>query len=225
MCAVLGSASSPGRRSCGWCQPPSHRRYEARANYFELMKIIFIFCQIVLLIAREFRQPTGIHDGPRESPAVAIISLSGWRCLRLNPMVLYRLLFLFLECRTRMGLTAKTAPRHLHRPIRAYRRRGDLTVNRAPGPQALSTSIAPGWCLIHDWQRERPDPVPGPIAAGVSNEAIIWSRSERPVSVMATTASWEVGLKRMLELSPPGMAFEALSRRFRKAWVNNPRRP
>jgi len=47
----------------------------------------------------------------------------------------------------------------------------------------------------------------------------------RPVSVMATTASWEVGLRRMLKLSRPGMAFEALSRRFRNAWVNHPGRP
>jgi len=169
------------------------------------MKVWFIFCQIVLPIGREFRQPTRVHDGTGESPALAIISFSGWRRLRINPMVLYRLLFLFLECRTRMGLTAKTAPRHLHRRIRVYRRRGDLTVNRAPG-----------WRWINDGQRKRPDPVPGPTAAGVENAAKIWSRSEvgmsRPVAVMAATASWEVGLRRMLKLSTPGMAFKALSR-------------
>lgn len=96
-------------------QSPSHRRYEAGADYFGLMKIFFIFCRIVLRIGREFRQPTGVHDGRKESPAVAIISFSGWRRLRLNPMVLYRLLFLFLECRTRMGLTAKTAAGRSHR--------------------------------------------------------------------------------------------------------------
>jgi hypothetical protein len=155
-------------------QPPSHRRYEARADYFGLMKIFFIFCQIVLLIGREFRQPTGVHDGRRESPALAIISFSGWRRLRLNPMVLYRLLFLFLECRTRMGLTAKTAPQ--------------------------------------EWQTEQ--------RYGAVEVAM-----PRPVAVMATTASWEVGLRRMLKLSPPGMAFKALSRRFRNAWVNQPGRP
>jgi hypothetical protein len=34
------------------------------------MKIFFIFCQIVLLIGREFRQPTGVHDGRRGKPGL-----------------------------------------------------------------------------------------------------------------------------------------------------------
>jgi hypothetical protein len=60
-------------------------------------------------MGEEFHLATGVHEVRKASPVVAIISLSGWYRLRINPMVLYRLLFLFLECRTRIRLTAKTA--------------------------------------------------------------------------------------------------------------------
>lgn len=62
-----------------------------------------MFSEIVLRIERECRHFAGVPDGPRGSAAAAIIGLAGWGCLRTNPMVPYRLLFLFLEWCTQNG--------------------------------------------------------------------------------------------------------------------------
>ena len=119
--------------------------------------------------------------GGGKARSYRLSAFSKWRPFRVSPIFLYRLLFFFLEYRSRMKLTPKAAPPHLHRPIRPYWMRGSLTVNRRPFPKVFSTSMA------RMFSGEN-----GSKICGRPDGAM-----PRPVSVMVATTSWRVGYRRI----------------------------